>query len=175
MPIHSRPKPLRSFNVAHPLLDEVNIRLLEQLQTNPRMPMTELARRVRMSAPSVTERVQRLEEAGVIAGYRLEVSPKTLGLPVTAYVRIRPIPGQLAKVAEIAQRTPEVVECHRITGEDCFLLKMHVAEVDQLEKVLDTFLLFGTTTTSIVQSSPVPLRPLPLPTTPRAGAAPRRR
>jgi Lrp/AsnC family transcriptional regulator, leucine-responsive regulatory protein len=139
------------------------------------MPMTELARRVQMSAPSVTERVQRLEEAGIIAGYRLEVSPKALGLPITAYVRIRPSPGQLARVAELAQQTPAVVECHRITGEDCFLLKMHVAEVDQLETVLDQFLLFGTTTTSIVQSSPVPLRPPPLPTASRAGGRARER
>lgn len=175
MATHSRTMPHSALNMTHPLLDEVNIRLLAQLQTNPRMPMTELARRVKMSAPSVTERVQRLEEAGVIAGYRLEVSPQALGLPVTAYVRIRPVPGQLAKVAEIAQRTPGVVECHRITGEDCFLLKVHVAEVDQLEKILDTFLLFGTTTTSIVQSSPVPLRPLPLPTAAHTGAEPRRR
>jgi Lrp/AsnC family leucine-responsive transcriptional regulator len=175
MAIHSRTKPPRALNMTHPLLDEVNIRLLAHLQTNPRMPMTELARRVKMSAPSVTERVQRLEEAGVIAGYRLAVSSQALGLPVTAYVRIRPIPGQLAKVAEIAQRTPEVVECHRTTGEDCFLLKVHVAEVDQLEKVLDTFLLFGTTTTSIVQSSPVPLRPLPLPTAAHTATELRRR
>ncbi len=175
MPSHSRKSSTRSLKITHPLLDDINIRVLTQLQTNPRMPMTELARRVRMSAPSVTERVQRLEEAGVIVGYRVEISPKALGLPVTAYVRVRPSPGQLAKVAEIAQRTPEVVECHRITGEDCFLLRMHVAEIDQLEKVLDRFTLFGTTTTSIVQSSPVPLRPLPLPSTSSAGTEPRRR
>jgi Lrp/AsnC family leucine-responsive transcriptional regulator len=137
--------------------------------------MTELARRVQMSAPSVTERVQRLEEAGIIAGYRMEVSPKALGLPITAYVRIRPSPGQLPKVAELAQQTPAVVECHRITGEDCFLLKMLVAEVDQLEQVLDRFLLFGMTTTSIVQSSPVPLRPPPLPAVSHPGRKPRKR
>ena len=175
MPSHSRPAPLHAFQVAPSLLDDVNRRLLEQLQTNPRMPMTELARRVQMSAPSGTERVHGLEEAGVIAGYRLEVDPRALGLPDAAYARIRPAPGQLAKVAELAQRTPEVVECHRITWEDCFVLKVYVAAVEQLEKVLDTFLLFGTTTSSIVQSSPVPLRPVPLPATVRGGAAPRRR
>jgi Lrp/AsnC family leucine-responsive transcriptional regulator len=137
--------------------------------------MTELARRVGMSAPSITERVQRLEEAGIIAGYRLELSPKALGLSIAAYVRIRPSPGQLPKLAELAQQTPAVVECHRITGEDCFLLKLHVAEVDQLEKVLDKFQLFGTTTTSIVQSSPVPLRPPPLPAASQPGRKPRKR
>lgn len=175
MPTHSRTSPRLSLKRTHPLLDEVNLRLLTLLQTNPRMPMTELARRVQMSAPSVTERVKRLEEAGIIAGYRLEVSPKALGLPITAYVRIRPIPGQLAKVADLAQRTPAVVECHRITGEDCFLLKVHVAEMDQIEKALDKFLLFGATTTSIVQSSPVPLRPPPLPMVSHPGGEPRKR
>jgi len=145
------------------LLDAINIRLLRELQGNPHLPMSALARRVRMSAPAVTERVRRLEDAGVIAGYRMEVDPTALGLPVTVYIRIRPAPGQLPKVADLAQRTPEVVECHRITGEDCFLLKVHVSKVDQLEEILDRFLAYGQTTSSIVQSSPVPLRPLPLP------------
>jgi Lrp/AsnC family leucine-responsive transcriptional regulator len=127
------------------------------------MTMSELARQLGMSAPAVRERVQRMAEAGVIAGYRLELDARAIGLPVTAYVRIRPGPGQLSRVADLAQRTPEVVECHRITGEDCFLLKLHVAEVTGIEAILDRFLAFGQTTTSIVQSSPVPLRPLPLP------------
>ncbi len=146
-----------------PLLDRVNVHLLRELQRDPRLGMSALARRVKMSAPAVTERVKRLEEAGVIAGYRVDVDPGALGLPVMAYVRIRPAPGQLGKIADLAQRIPEVVECHRITGEDCFLLKVHVSNVDRLETVLDRFLAFGQTTTSIVQSSPVPPRPLPLP------------
>jgi Lrp/AsnC family transcriptional regulator, leucine-responsive regulatory protein len=146
-----------------PLLDAVNVRLLRELRANPRLPMSALARRVKMSAPAVTERVKRLEETGVIAGYSMQVDPSALGLPVAAYVRIRPAPGQLHKVADIVERTPEVVECHRITGEDCFLLKVHVSRIDNLEEVLDRFLAFGQTTTSIVQSSPVPGRGLPLP------------
>lgn len=145
------------------MLDQINIRLLRELQRDPRAPMATLARRVRMSAPAVTERVRRLEDAGVIAGYRMDVAPQALGLLVTAYVRIRPAPGQLAKVAELAERAPEVVECHRITGEDCFLLRVCVSDMRQLESALDRFLAFGQTTTSIVQSSPVPPRSLPLP------------
>ena len=82
---------------------------------------------------------------------------------MAAFVRIRPGPGQLTRIAELAQNTPEVVECHRITGEDCFLLKVFVTEIDKLEDVLDRFLMYGQTTSSIVQSSPVPARPLPLP------------
>ena len=127
------------------------------------MNMSALARRVGMSAPAVTERVQRLEETGVIRGYRLDVDPATVGLPVAAWVRVRPGPGQLMKIAEMAADMPEVVECHRITGDDCFLLKVHVAAVDQLETVLDRFLLHGQTNSSIVQSSPVPPRMLQLP------------
>jgi Lrp/AsnC family leucine-responsive transcriptional regulator len=125
--------------------------------------MARLARRLRMSPPAVAERVQRLREAGVITGFRLELDPGALGLPVTAYVRVRPGPGQLTRVAELAQKTVEVIECHRITGEDCFLIKVHVAEVNKIEVILDRFLAYGQTTTSIVQSSPVPLRALPLP------------
>lgn len=161
----------RTLQSKNLLLDQINVRLLRELVRDPRVPMATLARRVRMSAPAVTERVRRLEERGVIAGYRMDVAPKALGLPVAAYVRIRPAPGLLARIAELAERTPEVVECHRITGEDCFLLKIHVAEVDQLEAVLDRFLAFGQTTTSIVQSSPVPLRSLPLPTDSHSRAA----
>lgn len=113
--------------------------------------------------PAVTERVRRLEEAGVIRGYRLELDPAALGLPIAAYVRIRPNPGQLPRIAELAQQIPEVVECHRVTGEDCFILKVYLPAIEQLDRLLDSFLLYGSTTTSIIQSSPVPPRTLPLP------------
>jgi Lrp/AsnC family leucine-responsive transcriptional regulator len=145
------------------LLDGMNLRLLGELHANPRITMSELARRVGMSAPAVTERVQRLERLGVITGFRMEVDPAALGMPVTALVRVRPGPGQLPKVTELAQATPQVVECFRITGEDCFLMKIHGPSIAQLEEILDRFLLFGQTTTSIVVSTPVPLRPLPVP------------
>jgi Lrp/AsnC family leucine-responsive transcriptional regulator len=146
------------------LLDAVNVRLLAELHGNPRLSMSALARRVGMSAPAVTERVQRLETAGVILGYHMDVDPAALGLPVTALVRIRPGPGQLPKIAQAARETAQVAECHRITGEDCFLLRVHAPSIGELEEVLDRFLLFGQTTTSIVVSTPVPPRPLPLPT-----------
>lgn len=144
------------------VMDEVNLRLLSELHGNPRLSMAELSRRVGMSAPAVTERVQRLERLGVIAGFRMDVDPAALGMPVTAIVRIRPGPGQLPKIAEAARNTPQVVECLRITGEDCFLMKIHGPTIGALEEILDRLLLFGQTTTSIVVSTPVPLRPLPL-------------
>jgi Lrp/AsnC family leucine-responsive transcriptional regulator len=158
-----RENELFTYKPGHELLDDVNIRLLKELQQEPRLTMTELGRRVAMSAPAVTERVRRMEEAGIILGYRLDINPVPLGLPITIYIRVRPNPGQLPRVAELAQQIPEVVECHRITGEDCFILKAHIPAMDQLDGLLDRFLLYGSTTTSIVQSSPVPVRIPPLP------------
>ena len=144
-------------------MDGVNCAILEELQRDPRLSMSELGRRIRMSSPAVAERVRHLEEVGVIQGYRLDVSPAALGLPIAAYVRIRPNPGQLPKIAELARQIAEVVECHRVTGEDCFVLKVHIPAIDQLDRLLDSFLPYGSTTTTIIQSSPVPLRPAPLP------------
>ncbi len=143
--------------------DDKNVDLLSLLQSDPRMSISELSRRVKLSAPAVKERVTRLEEAGIIAGYRLDLNPKALGFPVTAFVRIRPMPGQLPKIIALAQSMPEVSECHRITGEDCFILKVHLDALENLDVVLDRFLAFGQTTTSIIQSSPVPPRGPPLP------------
>ena len=143
--------------------DAMNLRILTELQQNPRLAMTELGRRVGLSSPAVAERVRRLEESGVIRGYRLEIDPAALGLPLSAYVRVRPNPGQLPRVSELAREIPEVVECHRVTGEDCLIVKVHLPNIEQLDRVLDAFLQYGTTTTSLVQSSPVNRRALPLP------------
>ena len=147
----------------HQVLDQTNRRLLAELHANPRISMSALGRRVGMSAPAVTERVQRMERAGVITGYRMEVSPAALGLPVTAFARIRPTAGQLPRIAELAAQLPQVTECHRITGEDCFLIKIHAPTVAGLEELLDLFLVHGQTVSSIVVTSPVPGRPLPIP------------
>ncbi|HEX7894257.1 MAG TPA: Lrp/AsnC family transcriptional regulator [Terriglobales bacterium] len=147
------------------LADRKNVALLHLLEKNPRAPVSQLARRIGMSNPAVKERILRLEEAGILAGYRLELNPKELGYHVTAFVRVRPLPGHLSKIAELAQAIPEVTECHRITGEDCFILKVFLKEISNLDRVLDKFLAHGQTTTSIVQSSPVPPRSLPLPDT----------
>jgi Lrp/AsnC family transcriptional regulator, leucine-responsive regulatory protein len=149
------------------MMDEINTRLLAELSANPRLTLSELGRRVGMSSPAVAERIRRLEESGVIRGYRLELDPAALGLPLAAYVRVRPNPGQLSKIAELARTIPEVVECHRVTGEDCFILKVYLPAIDQLDRLLDRFLVHGTTTTTMIQSSPVPLRALPLPSASR--------
>jgi Lrp/AsnC family leucine-responsive transcriptional regulator len=136
--------------------------LLRELQADGRVGIAELGRRVGMSAPAVAERVQRLERAGVIAGYRAEIDPRALGFPISAIVRIRPAPGQLQRIPEVARETPEVAECYRITGEDCYLLRLHLRAIDDLEEVLDRFTPYGLTTTSIIHSAPVPRRGPPL-------------
>jgi Lrp/AsnC family transcriptional regulator, leucine-responsive regulatory protein len=143
-------------------IDGINRQLLVELQGNARLSLAELGRRVDLSPPAVAERLGRLEEEGVISGYRAELNPKALGYQLTAVIRIRPAPRELRKVAELAQKTPEVVECSRITGEDCFILKLHLQDVEHMEEVIDRFVPYGQTTTSIVQSSPVPARGLAL-------------
>jgi Lrp/AsnC family leucine-responsive transcriptional regulator len=145
------------------LADDKNLMLLRLLEKNPRAPISQLARRVGMSDPAVKERVLRLEESGILAGYRLDLNPRELGYHVTAFVRVRPLPGHLNKIAELAKTIPEITECHRVTGEDCFILKVFLKEISNLDSVLDKFLAHGQTTTSIVQSSPVLPRSLPLP------------
>jgi Lrp/AsnC family leucine-responsive transcriptional regulator len=151
-----------TFDSSDRLRDDVNRRLLEELQREPRISAAELGRRVNLSPPAVAERLGRLERAGVIAGYRVELEPAALGFPVAAFIRVRPAPGQLPRIVELVRELTEVTACHRITGEDCFLLEVHVPSIDDLEGVLDRLLVHGQTTTSIVQSTPVPRRNLPL-------------
>jgi Lrp/AsnC family leucine-responsive transcriptional regulator len=139
-------------------LDDPNLRLIAELQQDARLSFAELGRRVGLSSPAVAERLARLEEDSVITGYRAEVDPRALGFTLGVVIRIRPAPRELHKVAELAQRTPEIVECHRITGEDCYFMKAHVRDVEHLEELIDRFAVYGQTTTSIVQSSPVPRR-----------------
>ena len=144
-------------------LDDTNRQILRALHADPRMSMSALGREVGLAAPSVTERVQRMQQSGVITGFRMEVEPAALGMPVAAFVRLRPAPGQLSRLADLAASIDQVSECHRITGEDCFLVKIHAATVAALEDVLDRFLVHGQTISSIVVTSPVPPRPLPIP------------
>src|SRR3954469_7387261 len=139
-------------------LDATNLRLLAELVEDARLSQAELGRRVGLSAPAVAERLGRLERDGVISGYRTEVNPAALGYTLAAVLRMRPAPRQIPKVADVARGTPEVVECHRVTGEDCFYMKLHVRSVEHLEEDIDRFTPYAQTTTSIVHSSPVPLR-----------------
>src|SRR3954453_22399284 len=142
------------------LLDPTNLRLLEELQRDARVSLAELGRRVGLSSPAVAERLRRLEQEGVIRGYHAEVDPRSLGLTLGVIIRIRPAPRLLRDVAQLARDTPEVVECHRVTGDDCYVMTAYVRDVEHLEQVIDQFAAYGQTTTAIMQSSPVPRRAL---------------
>lgn len=163
MPSSKAAKREIAFVGANPVLDTTNLRILRALSADPRMSIKALAASIGMSGPATAERVQRLHEQGVIQAHRLELDHRQLGLQVIAYVRVRPMPGELQRVAALARETQEVVECHRVTGDDCFIMKVLVARVEDLEVVLDEFLKHGNTTSSIVQSTPVALRGPPLP------------
>jgi Lrp/AsnC family leucine-responsive transcriptional regulator len=144
------------------LFDPTNLRLLEEVQRDARMSLAELGRRVGLSAPAVGERLRRLEQEGVITGYRAEVDPRRLGYTLGVQLRVRPAPRQLRDVAELARQSPEVVECHRVTGDDCYVMTAYVRGVEHLERLIDEFAAYGQTTTAIMQSSPVPRRSVAL-------------
>jgi Lrp/AsnC family leucine-responsive transcriptional regulator len=152
----------RPSGVSH--LDSVDCRIVGELIADARVSLAELGRRVSMSPPAVADRVRRLEERGVITGYRAEIDPRKLGYPLTAIVRVKPAPGQLRRIPELAAEIPQVGECHRITGEDCFYLKVHLRSIEELSTLLDRFLAFGETTTSIINASPIPRREPPIET-----------
>ena len=144
-------------------IDDVDRQILRELAADGRLPIAELGRRVSLSSPAVAARVKRLERERVITGYRAEIDPRALGYQLTAIVRIKPAPGKLPRIAELASEIPEISECHRITGEDCFYLKLHLRSIDELSGLLDRFLVYGQTTTSIVNGSPIPRRDPPIP------------
>ena len=137
------------------LLDNTGWRILEELQQNARLTFNELGRRVSLSAPAAAERVRRMEEARIITGYSARVNPETVGLPLTAYVRIE-VPGaNHRKVEALVVELPEVLECHRATGTDCYVMKVVLASMDHLRTLLDKLVVWGSPVTSIVISSPV--------------------
>ena len=144
-------------------LDGIDVRILDALVAEARISVADLARAVGLSSPSVSERMKRLEEAGVIEGYTVRINPQALGLPLAAWLRIRPVPGELKRVAEILRGLPAIVECDRITGDDCFIARAHVRSVAELESLIDAIIPYAMTNTSIIQSSPVPRRLPPIP------------
>jgi Lrp/AsnC family transcriptional regulator, leucine-responsive regulatory protein len=148
-------------------LDPIDAALVTALADDARISVAELARIVEMSPPSVSERLKRLEEAGIIRGYTVRIDPAALGRPIVAWLRVKPLPGKLEQVAEILRGLPDVIECDRITGEDCFLARACVPTMQALERMIDKIIPYASTNTSIVQSSPVERR-LP-PVRPAAG------
>lgn len=146
---------MRRLRYEDGLLDAMDVKLIKALVADARISNAELARLVGLSPPSVSERLKRLEEAGIIAGYTARIDPRAVGLAIAAWLRIRPVPGELKRVADLLDKLPEIVECDRITGEDCFVAKAHVRSVGDLEKLIDAIIPYAMTNTAIIQSSPV--------------------
>jgi len=139
-------------------LDALDTAILAALAENARTPMRELAQKVGLSAPSTTERVRRLEAAGVIEGYTVRVNPGAVGLPLGAILRIRPMPGELNRVAGILASIPEITTCDRVTGDDCFIAKAQVPSVADLETLINGLLPYASTNTCVVHSTLVAQR-----------------
>ncbi|GGZ55519.1 transcriptional regulator [Streptomyces inusitatus] len=138
--------------------DATDWRILRALQSDGRAGFAQLARAVSMSASAVTERVRRLEEAGVIAGYTAVVAPERVGLPVLAFVRLRYPNGNYKPFHDLLETTPEILEAHHVTGDDCFVMKVAVRSMRHLEEVTGRIGALGSVTTSVVYSSPLPRR-----------------
>ena len=136
-------------------LDRIDAAILRELCADARIPRAELSRRVGLSAPSVADRVRRLENAGVITGYGARIDPARLGYGLTVLIRARPLPGEMGNMIDAIRETPQIVACDRVSGDDCFVARAHVRDVAEMEAVIDRIVPFGATNSSIVQSSPV--------------------
>ena len=143
------------------LLDSIGWRLLHELQINGRLSYAELGRRVGLTTPAVVERVKRMEEAGIIIGYHADIDPMKVGMPISAFIRMSVVGDVFTKITTAVKNSPAVVECHRGTGADSFILKVHVRSVEHLESLIDRLTPYGTTSSSIVLSSPVQRREIP--------------
>jgi Lrp/AsnC family transcriptional regulator, leucine-responsive regulatory protein len=146
--------------MAEESLDATDWRLLEALQQDGRASYAELARLVSMSPSAVTERVHRLEESGVISGYTAVVDPERIGLEILAFVRLKYPTGNYKPFRDLVSATPEILEAHHVTGEDCFVLKVRAQSMRHLEEVTGRIAGLGSVTTSVVYSSPLLSRPL---------------
>jgi Lrp/AsnC family leucine-responsive transcriptional regulator len=147
----------RSRYVTRPI-DATDRAIIAALVKNGRMTIRELAEQIGMSSPSVTERIHKLEDAGAIREYTISVDPIAFGLNIAAYVRLCAMPGEVKRVAQMLIDTPQIIEADRITGQDCFVAKLVVSDIEELETVIDRFVPFSSTDTAIIQSSTVSQR-----------------
>ena len=157
------------------LLDDIGWNILTALQENARSSFNDLGRRVGLSAPAAAERVRRMEEAGIIIGYRVALAVDKLGYPITALLRISAPEENCVRLGAAARTLPEVVESHRVTGHDRLLLKVSAASVNHLDKIIEELSRYGTVTAAIVLASRTTTvaRPSPSSGVARARQAPR--
>ncbi|AJX17366.1 AsnC family transcriptional regulator [Burkholderia ubonensis] len=143
-------------------LDATDRAILAALADDARIATSELARQIGLSAPATADRVRRLEAQGVIAGFTVALDPRALGYTLQAIVRVKPLPGQLHLVEELLRRIPEFVECDKVTGDDCFICRLYLRSIEQLDGILAKVTERAETSTAIVKSTPVPRRLPPL-------------
>lgn len=137
------------------MIDEIDWKILKELQINARISFAELGRRVGLTTPAVIERMRKMEDTGIITGYRVEIDPAKVGLPITAFIRMSITGVDYSHIIEVVGESTEILECHRGTGNDSFIMKVAVADVGHLQTLIDKLTPYGITTTSIVLSSPV--------------------
>jgi Lrp/AsnC family transcriptional regulator, leucine-responsive regulatory protein len=137
-------------------IDDIDCAILLELQANARIPFAELGRRVGLSTPAVIERVHHLEEREVITGYRALVDPAKVGLPVRAFIKVTIAGDKLMKFSEIVRKLPAVLQCHRVTGAESFMVQVAVRDVAHMEAVIDSMMPYVATNTSMILASPVP-------------------
>ena len=146
-------KKTASTETTSKLLDSIGWNILRELQRNARIPFAELGRRVGLSTPAVMERIHRMEEADIITGYRAEVNNEKVGYPILAFIRVSVVGDFMPRIMRTAEESPEVLECHRVTGSDSFIMKVAVGTVDELQTLIDRMTPYVATTTSIVLSA----------------------
>lgn len=144
------------------MLDEMDRRIVGILAANARISLKELAAQVELSSPSASERLKRLEERGVIRAFTIEVDPQAFGYMLQAIVRIRPWPGQFQRVQQLISEIPQFSECDKVAGDDCFIARLHVHSIDELEEIVDRIAEKAETSTAIVKSQPLKRRLPPL-------------
>jgi len=144
------------------MIDAVDRRIIEILVDDARISLKSLAKRVKLSSPSVSERLRRLEERGVIRAFTIDVDPVAIGYTLQAIVRIRPLPGKFQAVQKLIEEIPEFSECDKVTGEDCFVARLHFRSIGQLDQILDRITDKAETNTAIVKTQPVRRRLPPL-------------
>jgi Lrp/AsnC family transcriptional regulator, leucine-responsive regulatory protein len=142
--------------LAAPHIDDIDCEILAELQVNARIPFAELGRRVGLSTPAVIERVHRLEEKRVILGFRTLIDPAKVGLPVRAFVKVTVAGDKLTRFSALVRKLPEVLECHRVTGAESFMVQVAVRDVTHMEAVIDSMMPYVATNTSMILASPVP-------------------
>lgn len=144
------------------MLDEIDRKIVTTLAEDARISLKDLAGLVNMSSPSVSERLRRLEERGIIRSFTIDIDPRALGFELQAIIRVSPLPGKLHVVEQIIKEIPQFCECDKVTGEDCFFVRLYLRSIDELDPILEKIADKAQTNTSIVKSQPIRRRLPPL-------------